>query len=108
MKRKHGDRRAREAADERRPDAGGGGSVAESGLAAAAEPEGAARPAPIPDVVAGRAAGMLALALAVLALARGALGFRQTMWLWGPSVLAFVAPIPGWTLWALAALALIP
>ena len=109
MKRKHGDPRAREAADERRSAAVRPGSAAETGRGAAVRLDAIAPPPPaVPDAVAARAAWTLAGALAVLALARCALAFLPTMWLWGPNVLAFVAPIPGWTLWALATLALIP
>lgn len=64
--------------------------------------------APLPDSVAERAAWILAAVLAVLALARGAMAVVPSMWLWGLNVLGFIAPVPGWALWALAALALVP
>ncbi len=56
----------------------------------------------------GRAALALWLALAALAVARAALAFDDTMWGWGFGLVRFVAPGPAWTLWALAALALVP
>jgi hypothetical protein len=67
-----------------------------------------AAPTPVPATAAERAAWTLAAVAALLALARGALAFAPTMWLWGLNVLAFVAPVPGWALWTLSALALIP
>ena len=59
-------------------------------------------------VPADRAARALWLALAALALARSALAFVPSMWGWGLDLLRFLAPIPGWTLWTLASLALLP
>ncbi|HEY2954004.1 MAG TPA: hypothetical protein VGK89_02000 [Candidatus Eisenbacteria bacterium] len=76
--------------------------------AAAPAPVPGAGPAPVPPTAADRAAGVLAAALALLAVARLALGLRPSMWLWGLDALAFVPPVPGWLLWALAALALVP
>jgi tetratricopeptide (TPR) repeat protein len=75
---------------------------------AAAKPRPSAAPAPAPAAVAERAAWTLAAVLAALALARGALAFAPSMWLWGLNVLAFVDPLPGWALWALGTLALVP
>ena len=95
MKRKHGDPRAREAADERRSAAVRPGSAAETGRGAAVRLDAVAPPPPaVPDAVGARAAWTLAGALAVLALARCALAFLPTMWLWGPNVLAFVGYEP--------------
>ena len=53
-----------------------------------------------------RAARALWVALAALALLRAAFAFVPAMWGWGFDLLRFVAPGPGWALWALAALAL--
>jgi hypothetical protein len=63
---------------------------------------------PDPVLRAGRAAWALWLGFLVLALARAAYGFAPTMWGWGFDLLRFTAPVPGWTLWGLATLALMP
>ena len=55
-----------------------------------------------------RAALALWLAFVALAVARAAFAFADSMWGWGFGLLRFVAPVPGWILWALAALALVP
>ena len=57
---------------------------------------------------AGRAALAIWLGLIALALARAACAFAPSMWSWGFDLLRFVAPGPGWTLWTLSALTLIP
>lgn len=55
-----------------------------------------------------RAAQALWLALIALAVARAVFAFVPSMWGWGLDLLRFTAPAPAWTLWALAALALVP
>lgn len=55
-----------------------------------------------------RAALAVWIALAALTLARGALAFVPSMWLWGLGPLRFLAPLPAWAPWGLAALALVP
>lgn len=55
-----------------------------------------------------RAAIALWISLAVLAVLRALFAFVPSMWAWGFDPLRFVAPIPGWTLWALSAVTLIP
>jgi Flp pilus assembly protein TadD len=55
-----------------------------------------------------RAALAVWLGLLVLALARAAFAFVPSMWAWGFDLLRWVHPIPGWTLWALSAVTLIP
>jgi tetratricopeptide (TPR) repeat protein len=55
-----------------------------------------------------RTAQTLWLALIALAIARAVFAFVPTMWGWGLDLLRFTAPAPAWTLWALAALALVP
>ena len=65
-------------------------------------------PDPVPVAIAERAAWILFATLALLALARLALGLAPSMRLWGLNVIAFVAPLPSWALWAASALALIP
>lgn len=57
---------------------------------------------------ASRAAIALWISLAVLAVLRALFAFVPSMWAWGFDLLRFVAPIPGWTLWALSGLTLIP
>lgn len=57
---------------------------------------------------AARAAIALWFSLAVLAMLRALFAFVPSMWAWGFDALRFVAPIPGWTLWALSAVTLIP
>jgi hypothetical protein len=109
MKRKPGEPRARDGADGRSratPAARPGSSRAAERARAGTAPARAAEPAPVP--AAERAAWILAAALLALALARGALAFAPSMWLWGLNVLAFVAPVPGWATWVLAALAVVP
>ncbi len=62
-----------------------------------------------PEPAAGdRAARALWIALVLLAAARALLAFAPGMWLWGANGLRFAPPAVGWTLWTLAALALIP
>lgn len=53
-------------------------------------------------------AGTVVVSLAAIALARLALTFQPSMWAWSLNLQRFLAPIPGWGLWALAALALVP
>lgn len=55
-----------------------------------------------------RAAAALWFSLALLAMLRALFAFVPSMWAWGLDTLRFVAPIPGWTLWALSAVTLIP
>lgn len=55
-----------------------------------------------------RAAPALWAALAALLLARLALAFVPSMWFWGLNVQRFLAPVPAWGLWAVAALGLVP
>ena len=64
--------------------------------------------APPSNPAADRAALALWLTLAALTAARAALSFVPSMWGWGLDLLRFIAPAPGWTLWAVAALALVP
>jgi tetratricopeptide (TPR) repeat protein len=64
--------------------------------------------APSSDPAADRAALALWLALIVLTAARAALAFVPSMWGWGLDLLRFISPIPGWTLWVVATLALVP
>jgi len=61
-----------------------------------------------PVARAGRAAMAIWLGLIALALARAGCVFAPSMWGWGFDLLRFVAPAPGWTLWVLSALTLIP
>jgi hypothetical protein len=61
-----------------------------------------------PVARAGRAAMVLWLAFIALALTRAGFAFAASMWGWGFDLLRFVAPVAGWTLWALSALTLIP
>src|SRR6266704_2687451 len=64
---------------------------------------------PPPEPAAGDgAARALWIALVLLAVARALLAFAPGMWLWGLNGLRFAPPAVGWTLWTLAALALIP
>src|SRR5262249_3131207 len=51
---------------------------------------------------------VLAVTLALLAVLRGLLPFVPGMGLWSLNLHRFVAPWIGWSLWALAALALLP
>lgn len=77
---------------------------------AAASPSSEARAVAAPAPVRAEDGALLLLWLAVafpLAL-RAALAFAPGMGLWGGSLLRFVAPVPGWILWTLAALALVP
>src|SRR5262249_23934782 len=46
--------------------------------------------------------------LVALALARAVLPFAHSMWAWSLNLPRFMAPALGWTLWAVAALALVP
>jgi tetratricopeptide (TPR) repeat protein len=72
-------------------------------------PEAAADPGPAPAAAAADlGARAVWVALAGLALARAAAAFVPGTWGWGLDAQRFVAPLPGWTLWALAALALVP
>src|SRR5262245_35118052 len=54
------------------------------------------------------AARIVWLGLIMLAIARAVLAFVPSMWGWGLNLMRFTAPVPAWTLWALAALALVP
>jgi tetratricopeptide (TPR) repeat protein len=73
----------------------------------ARKPEAAPLPAaPEPD--ASRAAIVLALGLAGLALLRAWATLAPGMGAWGVNHARFLAPLFGWPLWALAALALLP
>jgi len=57
------------------------------------------------------AARALWITLALLTGARALLAFASPvwgMWGWGFDALRFLAPVPGWTLWAASALALVP
>ncbi|MGH7731082.1 MAG: hypothetical protein ACRENJ_07515, partial [Candidatus Eiseniibacteriota bacterium] len=71
-----------------------------------------ATPRPPADPPHSRSADHAALALWVtlvaLAAARAALAFVPSMWAWSLNLQRFLAPVTGWTLWAIAALALIP
>jgi hypothetical protein len=64
--------------------------------------------APPSDPVADRALLALWLVLAVIVAARAALTFVPSMWAWSLNLMRFMAPATGWTLWAIAALALVP
>jgi len=75
-------------------------------VAAGAAPQ--AGPPAASSAAAERAATALWLVLAASALARLALAFLPTMWLWGLNVQRFLAPVPAWGLWAAAALGLHP
>ncbi|HKQ58755.1 MAG TPA: tetratricopeptide repeat protein [Candidatus Eisenbacteria bacterium] len=55
-----------------------------------------------------RAALAVWLGLVALVLARAAFAFVPSMWAWGFDLLRWIHPIPGWTLWALSAVTLIP
>jgi hypothetical protein len=46
--------------------------------------------------------------LALLLAARAALSWAPGMWAWSLNLQRFLAPVPGWALWTLAALALLP
>src|SRR5213594_1647713 len=46
--------------------------------------------------------------LTLLALARALTSFEPSMWAWSLNLQRFLAPILGWGLWGLAALALVP
>lgn len=59
-------------------------------------------------VAATPAATALALGLAGLAVARALFALPHDMAAWGLNLLRFVAPVPGWLLWAAAALAVVP
>ena len=63
---------------------------------------------PEPIARAGRAAMAIWLGLIALALLRAVCALLPSRWAWGFDLLRFVAPAPGWTLWALSALPLIP
>src|SRR5262245_13602164 len=60
------------------------------------------------DPAAARACAGLWLTLVALALARAVLPFAHSMWAWSLNLPRFMAPALGWTLWAVAALALVP
>ena len=60
------------------------------------------------EAAANRAALALAWTLAVLAALRLALAFVPTTWAWGLALMRFLAPAPGFGLWAIASLALLP
>jgi len=61
-----------------------------------------------PDPAADRAAIALWVVLGVLVAARAAFAFVPGTWLWPLSLHRFLAPVAGWGLWLLAALALVP
>ena len=73
-------------------------------------PEARARPPVEPSASppADRAAIALWIVLAGLALARAVLAFVPSMWAWSLNLQRFMAPATGWTLWAIATLALVP
>ena len=48
------------------------------------------------------------ITLAGLAAARAVLAFVPSMWAWSLNLQRFMAPVTGWALWAIAALALVP
>src|SRR5262249_48720527 len=60
------------------------------------------------DPPARRAAIALWLGLVLLTAARAAATFAPSMWAWSLNLMRFMAPATGWTLWAVAALALVP
>ena len=64
--------------------------------------------APLSDPAADRAALGLWLVLALLTAARAALTFEPSMWAWSLNLMRFLAAATGWTLWAFAALSLLP
>ena len=76
-------------------------------LAPAAGAKTAAIPSAAP-AAAERAAAVLWVVLAALLLARLALAFVPSMWLWGLNLQRFLGPVAAWGLWALAAIALAP
>jgi len=55
-----------------------------------------------------RALAALAITLGVVAIMRAGLAFPSTMTWWGLNTLRFTPPAAGWTLWLLAAIALVP
>ena len=61
-----------------------------------------------PIARAGRAATAIWLGLIALALLRAVCAFSSSRWAWGFDLLRFVAPGPGWALWGLSALTLLP
>ena len=61
-----------------------------------------------PIARAGRSAMTIWLGLIALALVRALCAFSPSRWAWGFDLLRFVAPAPGWSLWALSALTLVP
>jgi len=81
---------------ERRPDAG-----------IPREPQQRAAPGFDPTA-ADRAALAAWAALALLAAARAALAATPSTWGWSLALLRFLAPLPGWGLWALATAMLVP
>ncbi len=69
------------------------------------------RPAPQPALApdaAAHATLTIWIVLAALAVARAAFAFAPSTWFWGLDAQRFLAPLPGWTLWALGALPLLP
>jgi hypothetical protein len=78
-----------------------------SARAAATDPDRDAAP-PLDPARARAAATAIGVALALLALLRAALAFAPGSWMWSLSLLHHLAPIPGWGLWALAAIAFVP
>jgi tetratricopeptide (TPR) repeat protein len=78
-----------------------------SSHAARTRPHGSFRPDPQADRDRWAVVGLGAV-LVALALLRGALAFVPSMWGWGINLLRFVPAAPGWALWSVAALALIP
>jgi tetratricopeptide (TPR) repeat protein len=66
------------------------------------------RPAAFDAAPAERAAFAAWSALIVLAAARALLASSPSTWAWSLSLLRYLPPLPGWGLWALAAVCLIP
>ncbi len=55
-----------------------------------------------------RAARVLWLVLITMTASRALLTLDHSMWAWGLNLLRFLPPLPGWALWAVGALALVP
>ncbi|HEY2954005.1 MAG TPA: hypothetical protein VGK89_02005 [Candidatus Eisenbacteria bacterium] len=67
-----------------------------------------AEPSRLDSAAAGRAALAAWAALVALAGARAALAFAPSTWAWSLALLRFLPPVPGWGLWALSAVTLLP
>jgi Tetratricopeptide repeat len=76
--------------------------------ARAPRPSSATTAPPLASSHAGHAAVAIAIVLAALVLLRGLVAFSPTMWGWGIDAQRFLPPLLGWSLWLLAALALVP